>query len=678
MNQFYMKFDGQLTLKIDEVIVHSKPSTTNTKSNQSQESDELLNPKSFYASLFYNIGLLKQIQIRQISYKKNQYRILYDKETLILHYKELKLAAKSLRTENDHILLATVIEQALDDNLTLHVKGTINVNLKKHYALFEGNAYLDDLKLKVAARLSESENYLEAFQDEFSSYVNTDSLHKYIKTNPWLKENLKCGTYKIKKAKVFLDHHFNLIKDQSIFNLHCKDFEIAFHPTLAPVALDNIEIDIKGKYLSVKKNSNINYTDTSYSSIDFWISGIYTNPTMTLKVHSDDFFLHKDNMQLLNAYDIALPIEQISGRNTINLVLKYMIKKEQANIQARLTSKNARLLIFDYPIILNNLDLSIQDEIVTVHSIDIDSDLGSASNKDNLVFDSGLGILKGNVIIDTIKVIGEQDNLELLTTSITANLNTAIIRLEELETTISYENTITAIFNNLSKWKLEGLFSPILRGQAVLMHSEGKTRIRSTFNNLDTPFLKKKTPISTLVLNILHQDDTTHIYNKEIDISVIANSLKGTIRNIDINLSKLDDDESDTIDLQTNLKFENSNIYYEDFHFTLDKSSLIGNPANTLTFLGSHKESIIKAKIGQNNIKLLATSLSDEFLNTAIEKKIFQNGKYNFTLSSNPKNAEYYYGTFEIQNAIIKNMAMANNVLSTLNLSLTGYNAQGL
>ena len=673
-----MKFDGQLTLKIDEVIIHSKASQTTKEDNRTKESNELITPKTLYASLFYNIGLLKQVQIRQISYKKNQYRILYDKETLILHHKTLKLAAKSLHADDDNIMLATVIEQKLDDNLTLSAQGTININLKKNYALFEGDARLDNFKLNMTAKFSESENYLEVFQDKFSSYANTQSLHKYIKTNPWLRKNLKCDTYKIKKAKIFLDRHFNLIKDHSILNLHCKDFEITFHPTLAPLALEDIEIDIKGKHLSVQKKSNINYTKTLYSEIDFEINDIYANPTMVLKVRSDDFFLHKDNRQLLEAYDITLPIEQISGQNVINVVLKYMIKQEKANIQARLTSQNTKVIAFDYPITFNNLDLSIQDEVIAVHSIDIDSNLGSVSNRGSLIFDSNSGTLKGNVSIDAIRVISNQDNLEPLKTSIAINSNDATIRLRELETTISYENAITAIFNDLSKWKIEGLFSPIWDGQAVLMHNEGKTRIRATVNNLDTPFLIKNIPISTLSVNILHQGKGTRVYNEDIDISVDANSLRGNIRNIDINLSKLDNNESSTIDLQTNVKFENSNIYYEDFYFTLEQSSLVGNPTNTLTFLGSHKEGTVKAEIEQKNIKLLATNLSDEFLNTAIEKKIFQDGKYNFTLSSNPKNVDYYYGTFEIQNATIKNMAMANNVLSTLNLSLKGYNAQGI
>jgi len=112
------------------------------------------------------------------------------------------------------------------------------------------------------------------------------------------------------------------------------------------------------------------------------------------------------------------------------------------------------------------------------------------------------------------------------------------------------------------------------------------------------------------------------------------------------------------------LHYFNSNITYNDFIFLFDELNLNTN-ANKLDLKLTYQDATIKMNTIDNSVELHASKLTDTYINTILQKNIFQNGNINIHVYGEDINS--LSGDINFSNTTVKNVTVINSLITFIN-----------
>lgn len=631
VNKFYLKLDKKLILKSNEVVFDSKIL------------DDNLNEKTFdlnrvLENVKFGLKLFKQIDIKKIKILDNEYSISLNDEKLYINDDVIELSAK-LDINSSLIFLDISSLYLKDFDLTLVGKSKIDL-VKNQFDFYgkykhlgidgEINAMIKDGLLSFYLDTSHSIKSIKFLKDFFT--LNKEA-------EKWMYENVK-GDINLEYlyGKVDLEKK-KLIMDSISGRVSIENSKVFFKKGAKSVDSEKITIDYENEKLS------FDFFEPTYNNSKIYGSRVYITDLTSLQngiVHVElktNSNLNDDILEILEAYDINLPLRQISGDNDSKLYIKVpYLKAKKMNVLGEFKLRNAFLKLNDFEFFSKDAEVKLNNNLIEIKKAQI-------KHKDLLEFDLDLLIDTNSLKADgeakirdfnLNKESGSILNLENLTTKINIDFRKDTkLDIKALRTKIDFKDEYAKIdVEDLNRvYPYSNLLKniDIKYGKAQIKLYDEKNIDFSFFaKNLDYPFAKNGEKIEEIKANGKLKNNIVTVNAEDEDIEVVLNNGNNPIiklNNIDLILSDnnslennkkipdLDlhlnnsylslDEEHNYLTSWANIYIRDSNIKFQGEALDLDLPiSKDGNSVKTLELSGNYNNRVLDLETNDKNLKI--------------------------------------------------------------------------
>ncbi len=642
----YLKYDKKLILEVDDLLINY------ISSNKKLTTQEL---KDNFLEIPKLLKYFRKIDIERLKIKDNEFTILINEKEFYIDNKDINLSA-SLDFVNGKMKMN--IYSMYFKNLNLTFFGEALVESSKNKVLFSGYFNKDD-NINGEINLKSDDRYLDFFVNTTNSIKSISFLKDFFRLDSiaesWMYDNVK-GDINLK----YLSGKIDLEKKKPISSsikgkAYIENAHIKFNKKVKTVNTSRLEINYENDTLSFNLNK------PKYGNSKLYGSRVYINNLTSLekgKVFVDlksDSILNDDILEILNAYEIKLPLKQIDGDNTSSLLLEipYLASKKM-QIIGDFSLKNAHIELNDFKVFVNHANISLKNNMVSINNSLIKyEDL--AEGKLFLNIDTKKMSAKGKVdFIDFKLITNEKDVLNLSNKEIPLSIdfnNDTIINLENLNSKIIVdENNLTLDISNLEDYydysellKESGLNKGDLK---VSINKDNKIFFSMNLKELDFPFEKNTEKITTLSAKGTILNDIITIKTDDSDIEIILEKEKNPLirlSNIDLSLEKEEDNtlnkEFPSIDLELN----NSFIKFDEKHKYKTQWAKINLNKEIISFEGKALE--VDLPLARGFEKLSELTLKGTFKDKILEIKSEDNKldfKYDITKEKMFMNVQEY------------------------------------
>jgi hypothetical protein len=470
--------------------------------------------------------------------------------------------------------------------------------------------------------------------------------------------------YQLKHLQLSTDKNNNIIKESLKAIVETSGVELNFEDKLKPLIADKVYAILQDEELELRLDSpmynNINLDGSSASIEDIFDNG----STLKIAIKSDTK-IDKNILDILKVYDIDLPILQQDSTANTEVYISTNLSTNETLVEAMCEIKDSNIEFFGTTIYTKNLSLEVSNSDIFVHNIDFRYDDMLDSN------------LKGTIDLENKRFLGDLfvNNLDIKDVVSLHDIPTPIdvkfrdnisVELPKLFTTINkIENLYNIKINNIT---------PLYKSSKLLQNNKIKSakidintedfvdyKIRANIDNMDSIIAKDGKPISQIELNIEHNQKQTEIYTDNRDINIIIQNNLTDIKSEGYDLALNLDEQNSSSDI--NLMMTDGVVSIEDFifKFGLLKSKIRENKTQLSIH---HKESTVKALIDNNNIKVDARRLDDEYINSIFNTNNFIGGSFNFKLDGKKDNLS---GSLNIKDSVVTEFLFLNNLVSFIN-----------
>ncbi len=626
----YLKLDKKLILEIEEIAFTSKESQVESSADDIQKN----------VSKFQDIlKFFKRIDIESLKIKDNQFTIVLNEEHLYLDNKFINVSA-DIQIAGSKVDLNIYSVYLKDIDLTFIGKSKIDIS--KRVVNFFGSYVYKYVEGNVNAQLNEK---------LFDFYVSTTKSIPSIKflkelfrldeiAEAWMYDNVTgdmnlnylYGTIDLVKKEPIMSS----IKGQAVIT----DAKIRFHKDVQTVDTKKLTIDYEDDTLSFDLKKPV------YNKSKIYGSKVYI-PNLTslekgvvfvdLKTKS---MLNSDILEILEAYDIKLPLRQKSGKLDSSLVLKIpYLPSKKMSVDGLFKANNAVLKLNNFEFLAKKADVILKDsDVIIKNSHVIHKDMLDANL--DLTINTKTSKAEGKAKINSFKINSEGEsivNIKGLNTKLDIDFNDSTkIDLKALDTKLDIkEEYIEVDIKELSKIDK---YSKLLQTTGI---KDGKLKVYIIDENsidfdidakgLDFPFRKNGKKITKLNAKGKIRGDNVTIKTDNSDIEIILKKNENTLlklRNIDLVLDESEgnnnkSEEFPNIDIKlknsniildkehkyetswANIHIKNSKIFFEGEALNLDLPiSKNGKKVKNLKLYGSYKNKTLDIKTEDEKLKL--------------------------------------------------------------------------
>lgn len=667
INGLYIKIDKKLIFEIDKLYIGDSKTTANT----------ITDIKSKISKIPMILKFFQKIYIHDLLYNNDEISILFDENKLYIDSKDVKLIAKP------HF-----ISQSIKFNIeTLYIK-KYDINLNGQFILdyFKNNAfYLGKLQYKeqiLELNVKFDMNYID-FYINSNNLSNIKVVKDFITLDPsiekWLYENVQ-GTHNIQYLTFKFDINNNkIIKNSIELDSNVKSAKIKFKDNLSNVIADNLNIKYKNGTLNFKFD-NPKYKTTLLDGSSLNINNLDNNNDSILHLNlRSNSILNNDIDEILQGYDINLPLKQSDGKLNTNLDINLNLNNEDLDIIGHFKLKNSNLNLSGFKFEVKNADVLLKDNIITIKSHTtymLDKQL--LLKEFNLIIDTSKQTASGKIDLDEFNIKTKNINilkLKDMKSDIYINFNNNIkIDLPSLMVSILNKEETTYIkCKNLAMYKD---FSELLKDYEIL---DAKLDLEFANNNiaLEAKIYKHASPIdskSIYLLGFIENDNILlNINNKKMLIDINKNKTQIDIDGINIikdNIKETDENKKVDLDSIFEVNARNSNILLGDNKQILsDKYSFIKH-GNDIDFTSSYKDTKIKFYTKNKISTLKISNANDEFINSFLANNDFiSGGSVDINANTQIDNSNIFKGSVKIKDTNFKDFAALNNVITLIQSS---------
>jgi len=637
----YLKYDKKLILEAEQLVVDY------VSSDEKVSVDDL---KKRFLQIPKVLDYIEKIDIERLKLKNNEFTILIDKEDFYLDSKDINISAKLefVKNQLDMEIYSIYLKE---QNLTLFGESKVDANkgIINFFGFFNKDDMDGELNLKIT----------EELLDFFVNTTHEIKSLKFLKdmfrldevAEAWMYDNVEgdinlnylYGQIDLKKQEAILDS----IKGQAVI----KDAKIRFHENAQTVDTPLLTIDYYDDtlYFDLEKPM---YSDSEIYGSKVYIPNLTSEEKGMVVVDLKTKSMLNDNiLEILNAYDINLPLKQIDGESNSSLILKipYMASKEmQVDGKFVLNNANLKLNNFEFytkkaEVILKDNDVFIKKSFVK-HKDLIEGDLTLDINTKTSIAKGNLDVLKFNLMADDksiLKLSGKtiplkidfknetKIDLDTLKSKIEITAGAFIldvndisllyddsellqeigIKVGDLQVTIKDENDISFITNAKElEFPFEKNGKKITQLKAFGTINDKFTKIKTNDSDIEIVLKEKQTPLIKLsnIDLVVNQD------------SKVANSLP--VVNLQLKNSQI------KIDNSMNYKVNWAKIYLDKEKISFEAEAkeldlpfkMNGKKVHTLVLKGLYKNDLLKINSKDNNLKL-EYRIEENKVNIALE-----------------------------------------------------------
>jgi len=450
--------------------------------------------------------------------------------------------------------------------------------------------------------------------------VTIDKLHVQYRSDLVLTiDNLEVRNTTIAASGILKYNTLDLLN--KIYKFRVDDISFVFEPKLSPLIAKTLYVEYKDDniLLSFNKPScdGINIDNSTAK-----ITNITSGNTSILSIYiKSKALLESKLLNLLNFYNVKLPLYQLTGTNDVitNLVIPF--NNDKIKVFTTVKMENAIIETMNIPIETKNLYVKLENNIV-----DIDLDINTSAQNINFIHKINLdkNISQG---IAKIKLFKYNNLLDINNISFVYNVEID----KNIKVSIPQYSLVYTYIDKQHKLQIDSLFKII---NFIPMLLDTKTSDASLTVLSDDDFNNTKVDINKL-----------HIKFQEIK----ANNKE----NKDIVLPNVKVNAKDG-----SLNINDYTFNYDKFNMMFDKSIIYTKLENNISLLNTN------ININTNKISINSEMLSSEFINKVINMNVFKDGYISVDANGTLKNIK---GKINIYKTSISEVSVLNNLMTFIN-----------
>lgn len=674
INLSFVDIDG-LYIKLDKKFI------LNAKKIKIKKQIKSLDSKNELLKLIKSINLIKsifqEIDIDRIIFKDEEINFLYKDDIFFIDSKFLNIFANIEPTSSGFYAKIDYMEVK---DLELRLKGIVKADLVKekadYYGTYDTFNMAGDLKLtlengliKYYVNTADEVDSIAPFMVNLERKVDIEQevaswIYRYIIAKKYKLEYLY-GEYNYKTGNFFPDKMRGLAK--------AKDVKVKFHKDVEPVFIKDLDITLKKNRLSFKLKNPI-YKNIKILDSDIYIYNLLTEGAgIVVSLRTEAMFDEKIH-QILNAYDINVPIDQTEGVCDAVVVLNMPFDPFKVDAKGYFRAKRAKFNLAGLPVATENVEVSMHNDIVKIIDTNIQyEDIFNVNTTGE--FNTNKRIYKGDADIKSLSVgLGENKLLDTNFTKTDVNINfsekNSTVRLGSLGAYIDFSPRVNTIkidnFSSLYE------YSPFLKKMGfksgnALIKTEDFEKYEANAKIYDIPqFLKLNNSfVRDLDLDVVYKDDTVDIASKDGRISGYVNKdVNIYFKDYDFAKDKIRQTKSGSFGKKININAKNSSILFEDKRIIRTDEFNIELGDNYMDFKSIYRKNKLFYKESNGKSTISTQDIDADYINDMGGVNAFKGGSFDF--SAKGEN-DILKGDLKFKKTIIKDLALYNNVLAFIN-----------
>lgn len=552
--------DKKLIVSVEKIEYKSKKSEVKNSFEDLKRNITLL-PKL--------VSLFQKIDIERLKIDGNEFTISFNNNSLYLDNKFVNISSK-VKFVSDKVIFDLYSLYLKDVKLLLD--GKIKLDYDKEKLNLLGKYYYKDIKGSLNVDIN---------QKKVSFYLDSEKIRnlKFLKeffrlpliAESWMYDNVQGDMY-LKDFYGKFDLVNNRIIEKSLVgNAVIDNANIRFHKDLKKIQTNKIDINFKNSSLSLNLVKPI-YDGIKIDGSNVVINNIASEKNGEVLVNiKTKSILDERILAILNAYDVSLPLKQLSGQTdaSVNLTIPYSEKK-QMQTKGKFIAKDSELSINGFSLKTKEAKVLLDNNKIDIFSSDVSHD-DMFNTKIDMSLDTNTLLAKGNVDIRYFLIKTDESeiiHLKNKKSPITFDFNESTkISLSDINTYIKIDENINVNISNMaslySSSKLmqelsikdaelflkikpnnDILFTALAKGLSFPIYNEGKI--------VDSLNVEGK--ISDNNVTVLSEDKNIKVEIKDKDLFLF-------IKNYDVQINTKSEDKK---------TIPNMNIEVNDVNLTLD------------------------------------------------------------------------------------------------------------
>lgn len=762
----YLKLNKKLILEVKNIDLRAFK----------RESSEIKPPKisDITQIVRYAVGLssfFERLNLPLIQTKNEKYFVLFDGESFKVDIPYI-LADFSLKNEESDIMLDIKTLKVKQEQLD--IKGRILYLERGGIFAFDLESYINNRKDNIISYQGETNfKYLNVVLDS-TRLDSIDILAPYIKmldsnVYEWMYERADFSAITIKRAYLYTKSLDNINKavndnlyasgvlenvvlnfDDNLQNITTPEVAVIFDGGKLSFLVQNAEYGAnqKGEFGESKKreskkdssefgesksdspkNAQSNITNlakpanltqsnanrpTKISKATVELSGFLAPQTLlSIKLNLNGALLDSNVLEILENYDIALPLRQIDGTNSGNLTLNILLPtgklETKATAEGNINIKNSLINIAGIDTLIKNALIAITPDSVSINKAQVEiSDIlkGQANAKiDTNALKMDLQLQPSVFAIKSgdMKIIDFSDTAISATMDFSDKFSAKIAPLDMRVNT--NENGTIIIGANLAKLTP---YAPILNLLdmkngfiALKIPQNGESLLlNAKIDNLNYPlYYLNKNRVTTLQIDGKISDNELNFSDKankiDLKIALDDNDIDLKINDKFINIDELlnsqiplfasmreDSPKDSSKNTTTNLLINGENLAFGLFGYDVPfDESMLKLTKNGFIANGKNKNGIANIILDSGTLSVEANNFNADFVNAVFKKDIVDGGTFGVFGIYRDKR---FVGDISAFDTSVKEMATLQNILTFIDaipslvvFKLPGFSASG-
>lgn len=690
---FYLRLDKKLILEINSLHINSL--------NSSDSNFDIPAQIRIAKNIHFILQYFEKIDIQNIFMQDYRANLFYDGDNFTLNLPEI-YAKINLIEDASRVLIQ--IHDLYLKPYGIYYSGSGEYDLRKQKVLLNGSldivnkeSYYSYVRLKLNAQSDLKTLHLRGSSNVFDDIQFLRPLLPKIENalvDAWIFDNYSVESAQIDDFSVAIPLGGNNILQKAIESLNilgtARNAEVIFHPNLPPAHAESVKLVFANNALEFHLQSPTYQKHLAKGTMVALRNLVSNKPSLELSLNTNAP-LDSSIMQVLNAYDITLPITAPNANIVTNLFLNLDLMTHVINVKGLFKAQDSEVLLNGIPFFTKTLNVQLNNHIIKVESQNL-SYSNLLQSDANFTINTAEHHISGDILIHSL-VLADTDILQVSNHSLPFDIdfsNHASIHLTlpTLNFMANLADSYTFKIENLSHFLP---FSKVLRDYKVAngtmqLETQNFTHYNGIFRILTNQvlLLDKATldPISTMDLSLQYtpQGYSLESQNSLLKLQRDSTTQQIVFKDIALNLDKLEDIKSqDTIPIQ--IKGINSNIIFKELTFLSDSFEFHLND-NTITGNLKHKNGIADLYKRGNGITIDAREFGDSFINTLAKKHAFSRGRFFLNANTNEKGvlvgeAKLFNTSLDELSVLQNLMAFIDTIPSLLSFKPPGFNDEG-
>lgn len=664
IERLYIKLDKKLILRAQNIEIPKQ-------SKKDSSNDYLL---SLTENIAWLDRLFSEILLERIKFENSEITLLFNKNSFHLDSPFLNLDAVVSSSANG--IIADINNLEFKD-FNISMQGIADADIKRNLYDFKGKFQCYELEGAAKFKL---ENNLLRFE---LSDVNASSLERFtdaleIKTQ--LNEEVKKWIYGYITAddyyvKIF-SGKINIEKDDFFLNeLYAdgvsKNLKVKFHENLAPADIKQANIILKNGELLFELIEPA-WQGKNLDGSNLKIYNIFSNGaglSLNLKINS---LYDKNVNSILKAYDINVPVEQLSGKTQGVLGLDIKFDPLAVTPKGEFIIKGGKTLIAQAPFHIGEAEISLRGDKLRAKTTNSGMDFFKGDVVANLDLNKQKGDVNGtakdfNLSFNDKEILSFKDLA--LNTELDFSGKTTKMRIFNPDVRLSFGNENEIKIKDVSRLVADSALLTDLgvRGADFTLKTKNfdDFTIEAKGVEFNAPLLNKdSSPYDKddFFIEIKNGRVSGKSASEKLTFSAANGKIDLDIKDVDLTLNSdgVSDEAEFEIDARNSgliISDLNSSLSLLNYHASIRKDALRFDAKPPQGSFG-----LIKSK---TKFEMFASDISGEFVNSVFNIKSFSGGKFKMRILG--ENTKDFKGEVRLIGATLKDFTFYHQLLTFIN-----------